>query len=185
VERLPWSIITGGVYAEMLNTLLRPVKADQGVVFCPPVKEDSVIPLIPLEMYGVRFRWMLENPEASIGQRLSAAPYHVTFPQIPKAFQSVHNVTARFNPITIGEWMSHASASMPVDNVLPRGSSKDDPTTFTFRRSFTAWWNLWRESQEDVGAAEDAGRWADEYYPERAKDLEEWMRKTGYGKQFL
>ncbi|KAJ9614231.1 hypothetical protein H2200_002367 [Cladophialophora chaetospira] len=181
VERLPWSIVHGGVYAEMLNTLLRPVKDEQGIRFAPPVNKDSVIPLIPLEMYGIRVRWILENPEKSIGKRLSAASFHVTFPEIAAAFSKVNSVAARFEPSTIDEWMSKASASIPVDDTLPRGSSKDDPTTFTFRKSFTAWWNLWRDSLEDMKEAEEADRWADEYYPERLKTIEEWMRMSNYG----
>lgn len=185
VERLPWSITSGGVYAEMLNSLLRPIKDEQGWRFVAPVREDSIIPLIPLEMYGLLVRWMLENPEASIGKSLCAGPYYVTFPEVARAFENVKNVPARFEPFTIDEWMSRASASIPVDNTLPRGSSKDDPTTFTFRKSFTAWWNLWRDSCEDMNAAKEDEKLADKYYPQRARSIEEWMKRTGYGTSFM
>jgi hypothetical protein len=185
VERLPWSVVSGGVYAEMLTSLLRPAKDELGVRFGSPVRATSVIPLIPLEMYGIRVRWMLEHPEESIGRSMSAAPYHVTFPEIAKAFSRIHGVPARFDPLTIDEWMSRAAASIPVDNTLPRGSSKDDPTTFTFRKSFTAWWNLWRDSAENTVEAKKAAQWADEYYPERPKDIEAWMIRSGYGREYV
>lgn len=184
VERLPWSITSGGVYAEMLNTLLRPVKDEQGWRFVAPVKEDSMIPLIPLEMYGMLVRWMLENPEASIGKTLRAGAYHVTFQEIAQAFENVKKVPARFDPFTIDEWMSRVSASIPVDNTLPRGSSKDDPTTFTFRKSFTAWWNLWRDSRKNLATAKEDEVRADTYYPQRPRNIEEWMKRTDYGSSF-
>jgi hypothetical protein len=185
LERLPWSIISGGVYAEMLNSLLRPIKDELGFRFASPVREDSIIPLIPLEMYGIRFRWMLENPEKSVGRSLSSAPFNVTFPEVAEAFAKVNNVPARFEPATIDEWMSLVNASIPVDDTLPRGSQKDDPTTFTFRRSFTAWWKLWRDSLEDLEGGKAAAEWAESYYPQRGKDIEEWMRRTEYGLSFL
>ncbi len=167
----------------MLNSLLRPVKDEQGVRFGQPVKQDSVMPLIPLEMYGIRFRWILENPEESIGKYLSAAPFYITFPEVARAFAKVNNVPARFESSTIEEWMTAASASVPVDDTLPRGSRKDDPTTFTFRKSFAAWWSLWRDSLEDIEAAKEAVEWADRYHPDRPKNIEDWMRRTKYGSE--
>jgi len=185
-ERLPWSILSGGVYAEMLNTLLRPRKDEEGVVtFAAPMREGSVIPLIPLEMYGVRVRWMLENPQLSIGRYVSAGPFPLTYPDIVEAFEKVNKIPARFQPVLTEEWMERVSPFVDVDKNLPRGSSKDDPTTFTFRKSFTAWWNLWRDNIDDPSIAEEAAAWADEYYPTRAKSIEEWMRNTGYGKGFV
>ena len=109
---------------------------EQGLTSANPMKESSVIPLIPLEMYGLRVRWMLENPGASIGRYVSSAPFLTTFPEIAAAFQNVNNVPTRFQPIATREWMEGASTNLNVDDTLPRGWSKDDPTTFTFRRKF-------------------------------------------------
>lgn len=116
VGRLPWSIVNGGIYAEMLGSLLRPSTGEDGVVkFVGPVREDSIFPLIPLEMYGARGRWMLENLKDSIGKSLSAAPILTTFPEIANAFESVNSVKAEFQPVTIEEWMERITPFLDPD----------------------------------------------------------------------
>ncbi|KIW17360.1 hypothetical protein PV08_04553 [Exophiala spinifera] len=184
-ERLPWTILTGGVYASMLNSILRPIKDDDGVTFAVPMAEDSVIPLIPLENYGLRIKWILENAEEAVGKFVSAAPYHVTFPEIAKAFEKVNGIKASFRPITVEQWIEGASAFIDVDKTLPRGSTSEDPTTFTFRKSFSAWWRLWRDSVEDQERNKEARRWISAYHPSSPKNIEEWMTVTRYGSQLL
>jgi hypothetical protein len=76
----------------MLNSLLRPAKDERGAVFADPMFanpmiEDSVIPLIPLEMYSVRLRRTLRSPELSFGRILSASAFQVTLPEIAAAFE--------------------------------------------------------------------------------------------------
>lgn len=185
VERLPWAILTGGVYAEMLNSLLRPIKNNGCLNFTVPMVEDSIIPLVPLKNYGLRVKWMLENAEEVVGTYVSAAPYHVTFPEIAEAFAKVNKVQAVFRPVTIDQWMEGASAWINVDDTLPRGSTKHDPTSFTFRKSFSAWWRLWRDSVEDEETNKEARRWLNSYDPGGPKNIEAWMKATKYGSELL
>jgi hypothetical protein len=167
------------VFGQHLTNGLWPIKDEQGVRFASPVHENSMISLVPIVMYGIRFRWIVKNPQKSVIKRLSAAPFHVTFREVASAYSKVNKSRARFEPKAIDGWMAAASASIPVDNTLPRGSTKDDPT-FGFGKSFTVWWNLWRDSAENMQEAADLASWADEYYPERSKTIEEWMNSSRY-----
>jgi hypothetical protein len=133
VELLPWSFISGGVSAEVLNSLLQPIKDEKAVRFVPRAREENAIPSIPLELLRVRFRWLLANPKASNGGHLSASSFHAYFPRVARALERVNNAPSRFGPSTIDERMSCASASIPFDDPLPRVPSEDDPTAFTLR----------------------------------------------------
>ncbi|KKO98549.1 NmrA family protein [Trichoderma harzianum] len=177
------NIVSSGVYAEMLGILLRPTENEDGFIFQNPVDDDSVMPLLPLEMYGYRLQWALAHPEESIGKMLSAGPFFVTFPEIAAALQQVTGKKAQFKSITTSAWMEAISGHVDPDRRLPRGADPTDPTSFTFRKSFGAWWNIWKEQKEKK--IEDMA-WADEVYPERPRSLKEWMQTVGYeGKQIV
>lgn len=184
VERLPWTIITGGVYAEMLGSLLMPMKTPNGLVFAAPMSKDSIIPLVPLDFYGARVVWALKHPENSIGTYLSAGPFQVTYPDIVEAVQRATGITARFEPITIEQWMDGVAAYLNPDDMLPRGASRSDPTAFSFRKSFSAWWALWdantNANQHDDRRVVSDSVWAEEQIPNRPRSLEEWLRKVNY-----
>lgn len=182
---IPWSIIEGGVYAEMLNTMLAPRNDDESsearaLKYLAPVNHDSVIPLVPVEMYGVLVKWMLEHPRESIGEWLSASPFLVTFPEIAAALSELSGRQCKFETISIDDWMLGASAILHVDATLPRGSNNDNPALFTFRRSFSAWWNLWRDSKEDLTKASRAATWLSKFFPERPQNIRQWMQNTNY-----
>lgn len=51
-----------------------------------------------------------------------------------------------------------------------------------FRKSFGAWWNLWKDSARIRDPKEDKDRkeWSDMVSPGRLQNIEEWMRNTGY-----
>jgi hypothetical protein len=180
LERLPWTIITGGVYAETLNSLLRPRPRDDGsFVFNAPVDQNSVIPLIPLDNYGQRVKWALEHPQESSGQYLSASPFQMTFSEIATALQNVIYKKVDFEPVSIDDWMIGITPFIgdPSTRMLPRGASVDDPTAFTFRKSFGAWWNIWKDNRTDLTLDSS---WADQGYLFRPKTLEDWMRAVQY-----
>ncbi|KAL6806369.1 hypothetical protein GGI42DRAFT_341633 [Trichoderma sp. SZMC 28013] len=183
LDRLPWTILTGGVYAEMLGILLRPTEEKDEFIFQNPMDDDSVMPLLPLEMYGYRLQWALAHPEESIGKMLSAGPFFVTFPEIAAALQQVTGKKAQFKSITTSAWMEAISGYVDPERRLPRGADPTDPTSFTWRKSFGAWWNLWKDQKEKK--TEDM-TWADEVYPTRPRSLKEWMETVGYeGKQIV
>ncbi|KAK3116497.1 hypothetical protein LTR53_003101 [Teratosphaeriaceae sp. CCFEE 6253] len=185
-QGMGWYVLTGGVYAEMLWSLLRPVRDREGAwTFANPCRQVSVIPLVPLEMYGVRVRWIMENPAASVGRFVSAAPFHASFPEIAAAFAEINGVPARFQPVETEEWMSAAAAVVDVEGTLPRGSRSDDPFAVTFRQSFSAWWMLWQDSMENEKDRVEAEEWVEAYYPQRGHSIRDWMAKSGYGPKTL
>lgn len=176
LDRMSWAIVTGGVYVEMLNTLLRPVQRGDGYAFTVPMDKDSVIPLIPLANYGERVRWILDHPNESIGKYLPAGAYQVTFPQIADAVQEVTGRRVDFVPISTEDWMIGASNFVDVEKRLPNGATAEDTSSFTFRKSFGAWWNIW----EDNRAVVEDTKWADEEYAARPKTLQDWLKSVGY-----
>jgi hypothetical protein len=175
--RMKWTIVTGGVYAEMLESLLKPIKDPKtgGVVFKVPVEPESVMPLVPLERYGQRVLWALQHPDESYGRFLSCNPFQVTFPQVADIHQTVTSTKTSFESISIDHWMEGVKlyGGIDPDNTLPRGSNRDDPTAFTFRKSFSAWWAIWRDNR---GRKEDLDvTWLDEVAADAPLSLEVWM----------
>ena len=177
-DRLPWSIITGGVYAEMLNRLLKPVPREDGYIFELPMEKESVMPLIPLDNYGEAVKWALEHPKESIGKFVSANPFLLTFDQIAAAVEEFTGKKTRFQPIALDDWMERISQYIDPEGRLPRGASPDDATTFTFRKSFGAWWNLWRHNR--IADTKDVSKWADVSQVFKYKTLQHWMGAVQY-----
>ena len=69
---------------------------------------------------------------------------------------------------------------------LPKGADPEDPTSFTFRKSFGAWWNLWRDNLRDLEEEKWRLEDAKKVDPGRVNSIEDWMRKVGYtGGPFL
>lgn len=57
VELLPWCVAHGGVYAQMLGSLLAPRKREDGVYeFVAPIEKEGSMPFVGLEEYGVGVR---------------------------------------------------------------------------------------------------------------------------------
>jgi hypothetical protein len=138
------------------------------------------MPLLPLERYGQRVLWALRHPRESYGHFLSCSPFQVPFLGIAEAFQKATGVETAFEPITIDQWMEvvRIHGFTDPDKLLPRGSRKDDPTAFTFRKSFGAWWAIWSDNEVRKEYADDS--WLDEIQPDVPRTLEAWMREVGY-----
>lgn len=174
---LPWCNVYGGVYAEMLGSVLRPIKQGDDYMFAAPMHENSIIPLMPLANYGTTVEWVLENPEKSAGRFMDAGAIPSSWPEIVAAFVKVTGKKARFQPLSQEEWFAGAAKSgVPVDAAMPASARADDPAVFTFRKTFGAWWNMWRDNTRET---ELPGRSMVEV-PGRISSLEQWMRETGY-----
>jgi hypothetical protein len=177
---LPWTIVYGGVYAEMLGGLLRPQQQGDEYIFAAPTNETGLIPLMPLENYGITVSWILRNSKESIGRFITAGSCPSSLPAIVTTFTSVTGKKARFQPITRDQWFEGASKSgVEPDRVLPRGASQDDEATFTFRKTFSAWWNMWRDNVPEVEGRPSGDELMKEI-PGHITSLREWMEKTNF-----
>lgn len=178
---LPWTVVYGGVYAEMLGSALLPMKQGEEFVFVAPVHENSVIPLMPLENYGITVTHILQHPKDFIDEFVDAGATPSTLPEIVAAFVATTKKSARFQPITQDQWFEEAAnKGMDPESRFPKTASADDPATFTFRKSFGSWWNMWRDNTKEV---EDRGRTKSGdklFVPGRIATLSEWMEKTNY-----
>lgn len=177
---LPWTIVSGGVYAEMLGSVLLPRQREDGVFeFVAPIGDGS-IPLMPLDDYGVRTSWILEHPEETVGKSVSCAPYVTTYPELAKAFESVTGKRAVFRDVTQDQRFQGMSQYVDPEGRLPEGASPDDPTSTTFRESFGKWWNLWKYNIRDLEREKELLENAKKIDPDRADGIEGWVRKVGY-----
>jgi uncharacterized protein YbjT (DUF2867 family) len=177
-DRLPWTIITGGVYAEMLNLLLKPVPQGDGYVFKLPLDKESVLPIVPLDNYGKAVRWALEHPQKSIGKFVLADPFQLTVDQIADALEQFTGKKTEFQPVTTDDWMEHVSTYIDPEGRLPRGASSNETTSFTFRKSFGAWWRIWRDNR--ILNRKGDSLWADVPQLSKYKTLQDWMAVVKY-----
>ncbi|PVH85917.1 NAD(P)-binding protein [Cadophora sp. DSE1049] len=167
LEILPWTVLYGGVYAQMLSSMLSPIKRTDGVYeFAAPIGEGS-IPFVDVADYGVRTRYVW-------------ATWTTTYPELVAAFRNSTGRDAVFRDITQEEWFERLSAYVDPETRMPRDVHADDGTAFTFRQTFGAWWNLWRDNIRDLESERKMGEWSNKVSPGRAKSLEEWMRRTEY-----
>lgn len=179
---LPWCITYGGVYADMLWTLLQPRVRDDGVYeFAAPIG-DGNIPFTPLEEYGVRLRWIFEHPEASTGKTLGWGVMYTSYKDLVQAFEETTGKQAVFKDLTQDEWFDRVRVYKDPEVKFPESGIPDDDTTFTFRKTFGAWWNLWKYNDRirDSKSEMEAAAYADEVYPARHKTIKDWMVANNY-----
>lgn len=98
----------------------------------------------------------------------------MTFPEIASALQQYIGKNVDFEPVSVEDWMAGTAPYIgdPEKTMLPRGAKVDNPTAFTFRKTFGAWLKIWSHNRKEVDT--DAS-WANEYYPDRPKTMENWM----------
>jgi hypothetical protein len=181
---MEWTVICGGVYAEMLSSLLRPLEVKEGeFVFAAPIGDGS-IPLMPLDEYGALVKWCLANPEKSLGKRISGAPFVTVWTDLAKAFTEATGKKASFMDLTQEQWFEGIKAYVDPETRMPADASEDDETSTTFRKSFSGWWNLWKYNIRDKDVEEKQRAFMDEVNPGRAGTLVEWMKRTGYNGVF-
>ncbi len=181
---MAWTTLTCGVYIEMLNSLLRPIRApDETYVFAAPIGKGSV-PLSPLDDYGVLVTWILGHPEESIGRRVSGAPFVTTWPELASSFSEATGKDAVFKDLTQEEWFNRLLGYINPDSRMPQGVAADDETATTFRKSFGAWWNLWKFNIRDVDMERKQREFMQTLNPGRPVSVTDWMRKTGYDGEF-
>lgn len=180
LEILPWTILHGGVYAQMLSSLLRPQKGDDDVYrFYAPIGTGT-IPFVDLDHYGVKVRYGLENPEECVGKKLGWAPWIVTYPEVVEAFRKATGKEAVFQDVSQEQWFEGMRAYVDPGQRMPRGVPADDQTAFTFKQSFGAWWNLWKDNISDYEQEKNYRQWSDKVDTGRLQSLEGWMTKTHY-----
>ncbi|KAL6904210.1 hypothetical protein GGI43DRAFT_432821 [Trichoderma evansii] len=179
---LPWVNSYGGVYAEMLWTLLQPRVRDDGVYeFAAPIG-DGNIPLTPLDDYGHRVRWIFEHPEAATGKTIEWAPFYTSYKDLVQAFEETTGKQAVFKDLTQDEWFDRLRVYRAPEDKFPDSGIPDDDTTFTWRHTFGAWWNFWKYNDRirDPERERKAEAFANEVHPTRHKTLKEWMVANNY-----
>jgi hypothetical protein len=163
----------------MLNSLLKPVTEKDVLRFKVPMNKDSIMPLILLVNYGIAVKWALKNPKECIGKSVSAAPFQLTFDEIAQAVQQVTGKENEFIPITVEEWMTNISVNISPESRLPRSALQDDPASFTFRQTFGAWWNIWKDNKQ-VFRPKNSISLEETSDDTRKKTLQDWMLSVNY-----
>ncbi|KAF2807119.1 NAD(P)-binding protein [Mytilinidion resinicola] len=178
--QMAWTVVTRGVYIEMLGSLLRPVRAGDGTfVFAAPIGEGSV-PLMPLDDYGALVKWVLRYPGESVGRRVAGAPFVTTWVELVGAFEEATGMQAVFRDVTKEEWFEGIKGYIDPEERMPRGVAEDDETATTLRKSFGAWWDLWKFNERDLEAEGRQRGSMEGVNPGRPKSVVDWMRRTGY-----
>jgi hypothetical protein len=182
--QMAWTTITGGVYIEMLGSLLRPIQAPDGTyIFAAPIGNGSM-PLAPLDDYGALVAWVLSHPEKSVGKRVSGSPFVTTWAELAASFSQATGKTAVSKDLTPEEWFEGAAAYLEPDTRMPIGAAEDDETATTFRKSFSAWWKLWKHNVRNLETEERQREFMQIVNPGRPTSITDWMRSTSYDGDF-
>ena len=139
--------------------------------------EDGKIPLIALEDVGVYSLWLFDNLKESAGLDLKVTTDEVSFADIVRIFTKVTGKKATHKYLTFEEYLPLAEPYPGAySNFTVHPREPRDESFMTWRENFTAWWRFWGEGvvpPRDVALL-------DRIHPNRIKNLEDWMRKTGY-----
>ncbi|CAG9978508.1 unnamed protein product [Clonostachys byssicola] len=177
-DRMNWSILESGPYADFFLFKELPVRNADGVyVFTIAIGEQGSMALVSLDDLAWFARHMFENPEKFRGDELSVGIEHASGQMIADAFTSVTGKPAAF----VAKTREHNQKELPEFKLgTAHSPGFEDPTLVTMREMFVPWWGIWEESIGNTGLwTRDYSR-LDAIKPDRIRTVEEWMRAVGY-----
>lgn len=147
--------------------------------FRAPIGQGS-IPFLDVNDFGLIARHVFENSRETVGKTLSWGAWYTTYSELASAFENTTGKKAVFKDVTQEEWFEGISSYVNPDIKLPRGVDPSEKTAFTFRKTFGAWWNVWKYIIRDPEQELLNHAWSDMATPTRARNIEQWMRRTNY-----
>ena len=178
-EKMAWSVLTTGPYAEMLSETQRPKKYGDGVyVFRAPL-EDGAVPYIHLDDLASYAKWLFDHPAESKGLELKVATQHVAWKDLAESFERVTGKKARYENVSLEEYMPKVWKMGDV-KLGAEYEGENDETLLTWRENFSAWWRLYQRSAGNKGLLTRDYELLDRILPGRVKSIQEWMVKVGY-----
>ena len=152
---MKWAILTSGPYMEMMSGMWAPTKEGETYVFGVPL-QTGAIPMIHTADLGRYARWIFDHPDESVGlnflgkfriislgKNLKIATQHVDFDQVAKAFEKVTGKKAVYRDVPLEQWFD---GQVTEDASSAYQVKADEPGAMTWRKNFTGWWNMWRNS---------------------------------------
>jgi hypothetical protein len=135
--------------------------------------------MIHLDDLGRYARWIFDHPEESNGMDLEIATQHVGWPYLVDCVRRVTGKKAIFEDVDQSEYFERYSG-LPKAAPASWAQSPNVPSFGgqTFWENFSGWWFAWHDNLITRDYA-----LLDRILPDRVRDLEEWMRKTGYDGQ--
>lgn len=167
---LEWTIFDTLPYTDMLKGgIIQPhISADGTRIFAYPLSKNARLPLITLQDLGAFARLIFIDPTKWSGKTFSAASHYVTGPEIAQTFSRVTGLAAKFQSITIDQWIVGFGSS----GRLPYAAS--DPQGPTMADNFTLLWPVFEDDlfKRDLIALK-------KIHP-NIESLEDWMKRTEY-----
>ncbi|KAE9363841.1 NmrA family protein [Stipitochalara longipes BDJ] len=177
---MKWSVLTSCMYLETFAEMLAPskemVEGEEVTVFKAPVGRGTP-PMIYLEDLGRYARWIVENPERSVGLNLRIATANVGWEDVARSFTEVTGRKAVFRDLSLEEYFA-SGVFGDADRKVGHSVGFDDETLQTYRENFSGFWNTWKE--DVLKRSEKDYELLDEILPERVRSVGEWMKLTGY-----
>jgi hypothetical protein len=119
-----------------------------------------------------------------VGKRIAGAPFVTTWPELATSFSEATGKDAVFKDLTQEQWFDGIAEYINPDVRMPKGAASDDETATTFRKSFGAWWNLWKFNSRNFQMEKQRREFMQTINPGRPTSVADWMRKTGYDGEF-
>jgi len=176
LDLIEWTILVGGVYAEMVPIAFRPrVRADGTHVFSGPLGHGHIA-FTDLSSYGAYTRWILDNPGPTVGKSVYMPTFPTSLQDVANAFTRVTGKPAIGQDITQDEWF----AGVEHPRFTASGPGENNDMQFSYVHSFRGWWNIWKALDAEEEKRRPGVEFADVIHPQRLKSVEDWMRATGY-----
>ncbi len=171
-SNLAWTVLVTGAYNE--NFLGGPyvphIAADGTRVFKLPLGQGH-LPLMTLKDCGAFALAIFRDRDGWSGKTLNAVSHFATGEEIASTLAGVGGVKARYEPVTVDEWVASLPyAGAPVASMYPGGITAGD--------NFRMWWPGFQDSvllklgTRDLKALKQINP--------KMQSLEDWIRETGW-----
>lgn len=169
-SKLVWSTLVTGVYDEDLmgGPLVPQIAADGTRVFRLPLA-DGYVPFMTLKDCAAFALHMFQHREEWSGKTLLGTSHFSNGKEIAETLSRVAGVKARYEPITIQEWVDNLPyANAPV--------ASTDPDGITVAQNFSMWWTGFQDSiLKNVGTRDLSEM---KRINPNLQSLEDWIREN-------
>ena len=176
-DRMGAALFTTGPYMEMAISAMTPMtpSVENGVVTWRVPLGNGAVPHVALDDCGYYVRWLFDNSERANGMNLEVGIEHVEYQKLAEAFERVTGRPARYIDTdleTYWKGFSYGPLKMVADSPAGYNADPDDKSTMSYRDNFTGFWNIWK-----YGIVQRDYALLDDIYPNRIKNIEEWLRR--------
>ncbi|KAF4333896.1 hypothetical protein FBEOM_12290 [Fusarium beomiforme] len=174
-------IFTTGPYIEMSINGRNPMtpqvvsaNGEEVVTWRVPLTNEGAVVHLSLDDCAYYVRWLFDHPDQD-GIDLEVAIEHIRYADLVAAFEKVTGCKARFVDVTLEQYWSDGPMRKRASTAAGIEANTEESGVLSVKKSFTGFWNMWRNSGGNTGVTKRDYELLDETHPNTIRSVEQFF----------